>query len=83
LFHKPSQCEGGRAFPLILSGRNGFSAVMLPDQRFYTTIGAVFFVILGVAMSFALNIDRLQSPTATAVPALTAVAPPALPVQVD
>ena len=56
---------------------------MLPDQRFYTTIGAVFFVILGAAMSFALNMDVLQSPTAIGPPALTAVAPPALSVQID
>jgi hypothetical protein len=56
---------------------------MMPDQRFYMTIGAVFFVILAVAMSFALNMDVLQSTTATAAPALTAVAPPALSVQVD
>ena len=49
---------------------------MMPDQRFYMTIGAVFFVILAVAISFALNIDGPQSPPA-------AVAPPALSVQVD
>ena len=56
---------------------------MMPDQRFYMTIGAVFFAILGAAMSFALNMDGPQSPAAIASPALTAVAPPALSVQVD
>ena len=48
----------------------------MPDERFYTLIGLAFFVVLGVAMSFALNMDHV-------VKVLSDVAPPALAVRVD